>query len=218
MRQFETVSNRPVQMKMVMVLLALLGLGCGRPPEIHYYTIEFKQVDNSKDRGEAVLPYTIGVVKLDGGVLYTDDRIIYRETPFEVKFWNYRRWIAPPNILVTEALRQALKAEGLFQDVLSYPAAFSPRMILTGKVTGFDEWDEPNQWYGKVSMHLTLTDLQKKTVVWEGSFEAIEPAQQRTPIAVVKSINAALNRCLEEAVQSLKASLLGDSTHTQQNE
>ncbi|MDQ7064445.1 MAG: ABC-type transport auxiliary lipoprotein family protein [candidate division KSB1 bacterium] len=193
---------------LILFVFLLAFISCGRPPRIHYYTIEFKSIDQNNGKREAALPYSIGVVKLDGGVLYTDDRIIYRETPFEVNFWNYRRWIAPPNVLVTEALRQVLKADGLFQDVLSYPSAVPPRMILTGKVTAFEEWDEQDRWLGKVAMHLTLTDLHKKTVVWEGGFEALEPAEQRNPVAVVKSINTALNRCLNEVVQSLRSTLL----------
>ena len=207
MQQRMSATVRPLMRLMLPVFLLAL-FGCGRPPEIHYYTIEFKQIDQNNGKREATLPYSIGVVKLDGGVLYTDDRIIYRQTSFEVNFWNYRRWIAPPNVLVTEALRHVLKADGLFQDVMNYPSAVPPRMILTGKVTAFEEWDEQDRWLGKVAMHLTLTDLHKKTVVWEGSFEALEPAEQRHPVAVVKSINTALNRCLEEAVQSLRSTLL----------
>ncbi len=195
----------PISLIAVFLAIGII-LSCGRPPEIHYYTVEVNS--GKKDANHtAQLPYAVGIVKFDGGVLYTDDRIIYRESPYEVKFWHYRRWIAPPNILVTEAVREYIKAHEIFRDVVGYPSANPPHMLLTGKVKAFEEIDKPEGWYAKVALQLTLTDLKNKQVVWEDYVEATTEIPQKQPASVVESINRALNQCLEEIVQSLRRNL-----------
>ncbi len=191
-----------------LLLTAAVGFffaSCSAPPEIHYYTLDPEMQVASEDHSDApVFPYRVGVVKLDGGVLYGDDRIIYRQTPYEVKHWNYRRWIAPPNELVTQTLRGVLKQEKIFSDVVGYPAPLPPRYMLSGKLLAFEEWDRPEGWLGRVAFRLTLTDLESRQVVWEDSFSAEEPVAQKQPVAVVQSLNRALQRCLQQVVDSLR--------------
>ncbi|RMD92662.1 MAG: hypothetical protein D6814_16580 [Calditrichaeota bacterium] len=209
MKKQDTWHRTPAKRYLPLVWMLFAGLAsCGRPPEIHYYTIQVQPDPGASTNHTAVYPFIAGVIKLDGGLLYSDDRIIYRQSPFEVKFWNYRRWIAPPNVLATEALREHLKVRHLFEDVVGYPSTVRPKMVFSGKVAAFEEWDDQTGWHGKVGLHLSLTDLQQDRVVWQGQFEAMKPVAQKMPSAVVESINKALNQCLQEAIDDLEKALV----------
>lgn len=182
-------------------------LGCGSVPETFYYTPAY-EIPAPGDANTAFVQ-VLGIEKLQSEVIYQDDRIIYRESPFEIKYYNYRRWIAEPRRLVTEKVFAHLKQSGIFRDVVAYPSPIQLNYLLRGQLIAFEEWDTPDEWYGKVAITFELIDPLKDEIVWRATFEKMTPAEKRIPVAVVQAISTSLKSCLDEMVAALKSHIAG---------
>lgn len=147
---------------LLLFAICLLLSSCGGVPETYYYTLAFDPATQLND-GHTPLPFALGVEKFQSEVIYDDDRLIYRDSPFEVKYYFYRRWVAPPRHLVTEKVVGYLSDSGLFERVTTYPSVVNVKYVLNGRLLAFEEWDEQNNWYGKVAFKASLQD--RKSVV-----------------------------------------------------
>jgi ABC-type uncharacterized transport system auxiliary subunit len=187
-----------------LLLCALCPLlsSCGGVPETFYYTLAF---DHSapQDDGHAPLPFALGVEKFQSEVIYDDDRIIYRDSPYEVKYYFYRRWVAPPRHLITEKIVSYLSDRGLFEKVTTHPSMVNVKYVLNGRLLAFEEWDEQNNWFGKVAFKASLYEPATQRVVWSGKFEHIEPVAKKIPASVVEALSLSMKKCLEDMTQSL---------------
>jgi len=192
------------QLSLCLLLFSFCPLlsSCGGAPETYYYTLAFEP-DKKLNDGHAPLPFTVGVEKFQSEVIYDDDRIIYRDSPFEVKYYFYRRWVAPPRHLITDKVVSYLADSGLFEKVTAFPAAGQVHYVLNGRLLAFEEWDEQNQWYGKVTFKASLYEPATQRVVWNGKFEHLQPVVKKIPAAVVEALSLSLKKCLDELAVAL---------------
>lgn len=189
-------------------IVALLGTsltGCGSVPETYYYMPTYEPAAATNDH--TPLDLVLGVEKFQSEVAYSDDRIIYRESPFEVKYYNYRRWIAEPRHLVTEKAIAHAKRSGIFSDVVSYPSIVRLDYLLRGRLLAFEEWDAEESWHGKVAISVELYNVAKDEIVWRSTFEKMTVAEKRLPVAVVEAIGKSLQACLDDMVTALRAQI-----------
>jgi len=187
-------------------VFCLLLHGCGGVPETFYYTLAFGNSAPLND-GHSPLPFALGVEKFQSEVIYDDDRIIYRDSPYEVKYYFYRRWVAPPRHLITEKIVGYLSDSGLFEKVTTYPSIVEVKYVLSGRLLAFEEWDEQNNWYGKVAFKVSLHDPATQRVVWNGKFEHLEPVGKKIPSAVVEALSVSVKKCLQDMTQTLAKEL-----------
>lgn len=174
----------------------LLILSCGSTPETHYYLIEFPI--NAQSSSISKYPVVLAVERFEAAPLYKDDRIVYRESKYEVKFYNYRRWVSPPAKIVTEKFLGHLKASRLFKNVVRYPYATQATYLLHGTVKAFEEWDQAEKWLGKVVLEVSLEKLENHELVWSGVLSKMTPAEKRHPREVVKALSMSLQACIDE--------------------
>lgn len=198
-------------MKRKVVFITIAGVlaasfaGCGSVPETYYYMPTYPMV--TPVNAHAPLDIVLGVEKFQAEVVYNDDRIIYRESPFEVKYYYYRRWISEPRHLVTEKALAHLKHSGYFRDVVAYPSLIKLDYLLRGRVLAFEEWDENKSMYGKVAFTVELLKPTQDAIIWRATFEKMTPAAKPVPVAVVEAISKSLSACLDEMVVTLRDQL-----------
>lgn len=180
---------------------------CGGVPETFYYTLAFEPSQPLND-GHTPLPYALGVEKFQSETIYDDDRIIYRDSPFEIKYYFYRRWVAPPRHLVTEKVLSYLADSGLFERVTAYPSPANVKYVLCGNLLAFEEWDEQDKWYGKVTFKASLYEPATQRVVWSGTFAHQQPVAKKIPAAVVEAVSLSLKQCLNDLVKALADELM----------
>ncbi|MFQ5707458.1 MAG: ABC-type transport auxiliary lipoprotein family protein [bacterium] len=184
---------------------ALLFAACGGVPQTFYYRIDY-EVQNSKV-GDAALPVTLGVTQFDADVLYQGDRLVYRNSPYEVQFYNYRRWIAPPRRIVTEKILKQFQASGLFQRVVRTPSSFKVDYVLSGRIRAFEEWDEAVAWYGIVTLDLQLKSASTHSIVWEQEYTQKTKAAQKDPLEIVRAISTSLRKVVQSGIQGVEQHL-----------
>ncbi|MFQ5863806.1 MAG: ABC-type transport auxiliary lipoprotein family protein [bacterium] len=187
-------------------VVALLILShCGGVPPTYYYRIDY-ELPNSNSANNIILK-TLGVAQFEADLLYEGDRIVYRNSLYEVQFYHYRRWIAPPKKIVTEKVLRQFQASGMFQRVVSVPSHFEIDYILEGQINAFEEWDEGNSWYGMVTLDLELQDTETHDIVWKRELSEKTKALKREPVEVVKAISESLNKVIQKAIEEIESTL-----------
>lgn len=195
--------------KIISGVLLLLSFhvwnGCGSVPPTYYYRIDY-EIENSANQNHPV-PASLGIVQFSADALYETDKIVYRHSPYEVQFYHYRRWVAPPKKIVTEHILEQFKSSGVFEAVVRIPSATQVDYILGGDIQAFEEWDEKEAWFGIVTIEFRLVDAQTQEVVWQQVLSGKTEAAEKEPVAVVEAISKSLKKVVQEAIPMIKQNL-----------
>lgn len=178
---------------------------CGGVPETFYYTVAPLAVKTTEAEANNHTERTVvlGVEKFSAEALYDDDRIIYRDSPYEVKYYHYRRWAAMPRQLVTDQVLKQLQAAHIFRNVVSFPSNNRVDYVLTGRILSFEEWDREEQWFGRAAFSAQLYDPASRRLLWSAMFEAETRAEKRIPTAVAEAIGRSLEKCIADLQAAL---------------
>jgi ABC-type uncharacterized transport system auxiliary subunit len=187
------------------LLFFIILIGCGGIPLTHYYRIDYAMP--SGDSPRVVLPVTISVNQFESDVLYDEDRIVYRNSPYEIQYYHYHRWIDSPKKIVQEIVLKHLQSSGVFQRVVNHSEGIKSDYILFGKITGFEELDEGNSWYGLIQIAFRIQDQETKAILWENEFTQKTAAAKQEPAEVVKALSMSLKNVVEKAVGEMAIEL-----------
>jgi hypothetical protein len=147
---------------------ALLLAGCFTTPGKRYFQI----VPMDKD---AQLHPTIGrtlyiePVRIDP--LYDDYRVIYRVSPYELKYYSSVYWTKKPDSLFREAMGDYLIQKEGFARVQLDVLQGEPSLVLRANVRILEEIDNPKVWFGRLAMDLEFLDFKSGKTLVRHSFD-----------------------------------------------
>ena len=186
------------------IILILVNY-CGTVPDVHYYLIDYlyKPVNVKNAKHQVVL----GLEKFTTDPLYESDRIVYRDSPYEAKFYNYHRWITSPTRIVTGKVIEQFSTSGAFKQVVSFPHVSNVDYLVRGTIKAFEEWDEDDEWYAHVKLHFELVKVDHNTLLWQDILMKKTKVVQKNPIELVRSLSISLQACIEEAIEKIDYTL-----------
>lgn len=184
------------------LLLITILFGCAGTPITRFYVVEIP--DQPATNKTFKFPVSIGITRTIANDPYTDDRLIYRESVYEFKFYHYHRWVVQPSRMITDKLVTRLKTSGLFKNVMYQSAENIPDYVLNSHLKSFEEWDRGEQWFGKINLWICLKNQKTHEIIWEKEIQKMHPATERTPLAVVQALSAGLEVCLQEILVELE--------------
>jgi uncharacterized lipoprotein YmbA len=189
--------------------VALLMSGCGgkiRYPK--YYMLELAPtlrpgVSNPPRLGAlAVRPFGTSAYLRQG-------RIVYRETPNQVGFYEYHRWAADPGATVTTAVIKTLRSSGPFSLVGPYDALDKPEYLMTGRLERLDEIDYGGSTRVEAELSAHLVNLRTGATVWAGDAQETSTVESRMLDSVVNAMSAAVQACIDQLNASMQRKLAG---------
>ncbi|MFT3696891.1 MAG: ABC-type transport auxiliary lipoprotein family protein [Kofleriaceae bacterium] len=187
-------------MKLALISLVFAAACGGSAPQVRYYQLAVNEPPATK-LGTKVLV----VEPLSSDAAYDDERIVYRNSPYRLDYYNYHRWTATPGTLVGGYLQQALGRTGDWKAVVREQTA-DASLVLGGRIVALEEVDQDKQhWLGRISLELTLTDPKTGAVVWSQPYEESEPLPVQTPEGLAKAISVALDRIAKKAAPQIAA-------------
>jgi uncharacterized lipoprotein YmbA len=181
------------------LLIASCGGGARRP---HYFALE---IPAPPDR-MATSPRVSGILavcRFEIPSYLREGRIVYRESPEEIGFYEYQRWAADPAETVTTAMIDALRSSRLFSLVKRYDGHNGQDYLLTGRIERLEEID-----YGgpvRVNAEITgeLLNLRTGSTEWTGDASKMFSVESRNVNSVVDAMNRAVQNNLDQLLASL---------------
>lgn len=164
---------------LVGLLVVVAGCSLARtPPSMSWYLLNVP--------GEPIMmPVPVRVGAFTAEQAYASSRLAYRTSPYELDYYLYHRWAAPPRALVGQAVRDAL---------VSPPGDATP-IDVDGVVRRLEAVEDGQNATGALTLALRAT--RGATVVVENVYEEQVPATTRRPKDVAEALSTALRRVLE---------------------
>ena len=182
---------------------ALLLSGCaGKVRYPNYYALSIApaaQVDPPVSRQSA----TLAVRRFETPAYLRQGRIVYRESPDQIGFYEYHRWASDPGAAVTTALIDSLRSSHLFASVGPYASEQRPDYLLTGRLERLDEIDYGGGVKVEARLSAELTNLRTGAVVWTGDASQTSKVDQRNVNSVVSEMNAALQVSIQRLLKGM---------------
>lgn len=167
-------------------------------PEVRHYTLTVPIPAAATQTAKS----TLVVRPLSANEPYNQERLVYRTSPYQLDFYNYHRWAAPPAEQVTDWTRQYLRGASLFAKV--YPTGEGiADFALGGRIRQLDEIDNDKSWDATLSVDFWLISDDHRKPLWSQSYTATRQTARRNPAAVAEAMS--LN--LEEILGRLAADL-----------
>jgi len=191
------------QLKMSVCALTLLIASCGggaRRP--HYYALE---IPPAPDRAlsDPRFPGTVAICRFETPSYLRQGRIIYRETPEEVGFYEYHRWAADPAETVTTAMIDALRSSRQFSFVKRCDGHNQQKYLLVGRIERLEEIDYDGPVRVKAQITAELVNVQTGSTEWTGDAPTTLNVENRN----IDSVVTAMNRAIQNDIDQLMASL-----------
>ncbi len=184
------------------LVAALVLLGCGGAPKIHYYTLRFPSPSPPADSKTS---YIVGVERFRAPDVLRDDRILYFESPTQLNFYSYHRWSQDPGALVAELAARRLDSMDVFSQVRLFPSREPSDYLLKGRLLSFEEVDYEGAVKGRVGLELALVRTSDQKIVWSDTRQSERAAEGKGVEGVVNALNRSTAELLDQVLPGLAA-------------
>src|SRR5262249_27340525 len=131
----------------------------------------------------------VAVRRFDAADYIREGRIVYRETPDTVGFYDYHRWAADPASTVTAAMIDALRSARLFSAVVPYDSQASQECVLSGRLARLEEVDYGDGVHVETRIVVELVNRRTGETLWEGEASETSRVETRTVPSVVSAMS-----------------------------
>jgi len=189
------------------VLTALVLTGCaGKVRYPDYYMLALAPSNDAPAADNQKLP-AIAVQRFETPAYLRQGRIVYRESPEHIGFYEYHRWASDPGQVVTTAMMDSLRASGVFSLVEPYDGQERAPYVLRGRLEKLDEVDYRNGVQVEVRLSAQLLNTKTGTAVWAGDTTKTANVDQRQVNSVVRAMGKATQDGIAELVQNMEEQL-----------
>jgi len=182
----------------IVLLIAAFMIGCGSTHTRRYFQIKTIAAE------EPALPRIERRLLVEPAAvdpLYDDIRILYRVSPFEVKYYPYEFWAEKPGKLAGDAMAEFLVKKKVFPVVgrgVAGLAKEAPDLLLRSSVRVLEEIDSPNAWQARLAMDLEFVDAKTGKAVVASAFDRKESMSRQ-----VGALPAVVSGILDEELGKL---------------
>ncbi len=187
-----------------LVLPILLLAGCMSVPSKRYFQILILETEGPPVPKIEKSLY-LEPVRVDP--LYDDTRIVYRVSPFEIKYYAYGFWAKRPDALFREAIADFFGKRAAFRRVTTDVLQGDPELLLRSNIRILEEVDGPTVWHGRLAM--TFEFMEFKTgrslllVNFDRKIQLLEKQVRALPAAISKILEEELVRATVELARIL---------------
>ena len=188
-------------------IATLLVAGCGgKVLYPTYYALEIPRPPRPA-LSDPRLRATVAVRRFETPPYLRQGRIVYRQAPGEVGFYDYHRWAASPAETITAAVIDSLRSSRLFSFVKPYDGQDRPDYLMVGQIERLDEIDYSGGVRVQAKLSAELVNLRTGATVWADNAAETLGVETRNVNSVVLEMSHAVQRSVDRLVASLDQQL-----------
>ena len=189
-------------------VLTLLMAGCGgKILYPHYYALDIPPAPRQAV-SDTRMPATLAVRRLETPQYLRQGRVVYRQTPAEIGFYEYHRWAADPAETITAAVMDALRSSRLFSSVRPYDGQSRQDYLMSGRLERLEEIDYGGSVRVEAKLSAEVVNLRTGATVWAGEADETSGVETRTVNSVVVEMSHTVQKGIGRLVASLDQGLL----------
>jgi len=188
--------------KMSVCALTLLIVSCGsRARRPLYYALDIPPAPD-RSLSDPRFPGTVAVCRFETPPYLRQGRIVYRESPEEIGFYEYHRWAAEPAESVTTAMIASLRSSGQFTFVKRCDG-HQQDYLLVGRIERLEEIDYDGPVRVKAQITAELVNVRTGSTEWTDDAPTTSNVENRDLDSVVRAMNRAVQGSIDQLVASL---------------
>jgi ABC-type uncharacterized transport system auxiliary subunit len=199
---------RPCRTRVVVLLGAAMAIAvcCGTIPIKQYYVLNYVPLSTAGRLISTPYPFTVRLKEFGIEDAYNRSQIVYRQSPFELRYYFYKLWAVKPNKMITDMVQKHLEGIGFVSHVIRrYDEGLKPDYELSGDIEALEEYDSDQLWYAHLALRITLTRLSDGRVMYSREFDNRKRVYQYSPDNVVREMSAILEFIMNQAVHDMDA-------------
>lgn len=183
-----------MRLRTYLVGALLLSVGAGgcfssATQEEHFYSFKGPTGSIKSGQGPRVL-----VADFTASAGYETERLAYRMSDHELRYYGYHKWTADPARLTKEMVARQLSASAQFAEVGYNDKMRSPDLIVDGVVEAIEELDHGKAWKAHLAMRFVVRSGDSDRVLLRFSFDQSVGCKSRHPREVARGISKILNQ------------------------
>ncbi len=178
--------------------------GCGTIPVKQYYVLNYVPVAPAGRLHAGPYPVILRLKDLDIEDAYSRSQIVYRQSPYELRYYFYKLWAVSPNKMITDLIQKHLESINFVSHIVRrYDEGLTPNYELSGVIESLEEYDSDQLWYAHLALRLTLTRLSDGHVLYSRLFDNRKRVYQYSADNVVRELSEILEFIMTQAVHDM---------------
>jgi ABC-type uncharacterized transport system auxiliary subunit len=197
-----------IHAKILLASAVLSTLGCVRLQVKQYYLLNYSP-SSSRDRlNPGAYPCTVRLREFDIEDAYTQPQIVYRQSPFQLRYYVYRVWAVKPQRMITDLLHKHLLAANLVSNVMRrFDEGNKPDYEISGIIEAIEEYDSDQLWFAHLALRINLTRIKDGRTMYSRRFDQRKRVFQHEPEYVVREMSALMEYTFTQAIHDFDAIL-----------
>ncbi len=183
--------------KAALLLLSLTLLaGCMSVPSKRYFQLMIQDIDGPR---LSRIDKTLYIEPARVDPLYDDFRIIYRVSPYELKYYTHGFWAKKPDALFREAMANYFLKRQVFPRVILDVLQADPEIVLRTNIRILEEIDNPDVWFARLAMDWEFLEFKTGQTILRYTFDRKLPLKEKKVGFLPDSLSLILREELERA-------------------
>lgn len=182
--------------------------GCGKVPVKEYYILNY--LPNTDKNKVQQKPYqvTIRLKEFDIEEAYNRPQIVYRQSPFQLRYYIYRVWAVKPTRMITDLVYKHLSSANLVSSIIRrFDEGRRPDYELSGMIEALEEYDSDELWFAHLAFRLRLVRLNDGKTVYTRRFDHRKRVFQQEPEYVIREMSSLMEYSMAQAINDIDVRL-----------
>jgi ABC-type uncharacterized transport system auxiliary subunit len=182
--------------------------GCGKVPLKQFYELNYLPGAIANRHFDKPYPFVLRLKEFDIEEAYNRPQIVYRQSPFELRYYVYRNWAVKPSRMITDLVYKHLLSANMISSVIRrYDEGVKPDYELSGMIEALEEYDSDELWFAHIALRINLIHTSEGRIVYNKRFDLRKKVLEHDPELVIREMSALVEYAVTQAVQDLDTKL-----------
>jgi uncharacterized lipoprotein YmbA len=183
-------------------------VACVRVPVKQFYVLNYVP-SSSRDRlNPGAYPCTFRLREFGVEEAYTRPQIVYRQSPFQLRYYVYRVWAVKPERMITDLFHKHLLTANLVNNIVRrFDEGHKPDYEINGMIEAIEEYDSDELWFAHLALRINMTRLRDGRLMYSRRFDQRKRVLQHEPEYVVREMSALMEYILSQTIHDFDAVL-----------
>ncbi|HUU06354.1 MAG TPA: ABC-type transport auxiliary lipoprotein family protein [Patescibacteria group bacterium] len=189
------------------VVFLLSVWACGGP---NYFDLHLETPENP---GAVKLDKVLLIEDVEINQTYQDQRIVYRESPLQVKYYSFLLWAKSPDDLIEDAVVDFWRKRLVFKKVNVYGSGGDADLAMRIKIDAIEKYYFQKKWYARLAIDMEIVDAESRETVLRHSFDQ----KMILKVKKVRTLPEKISEILYIELLKMEAKLQKDSSGPREN-
>jgi ABC-type uncharacterized transport system auxiliary subunit len=192
-------------LSVIFTLFILITIpGCGKVPFKQFYELNYLPGAVMNRHHDKPYPFVLRLKEFDIEEAYNRPQIVYRQSPFELRYYVYRNWAVKPSRMITDLVYKHLLSANMISSVTRrYDEGVKPDYELSGMIEALEEYDSDDLWFAHIALRINLIHTSEGRIVYNKRFDLRKKVLEHDPELVIREMSALIEYAVTQAVQDL---------------